>query len=93
MGGAGVCYLFPILLGMECEEEGPRARPRPPDRTDEGTDEQFARTDKGEIKGKKTDFSFCFGLCSNHFCFCFFYIYIYMLVPENTDIYGKWFFT
>lgn len=36
---------------------------------------------KGENEKKKlkTDF--------------FFYHFLYMLVPENTDIYGKWFFT
>lgn len=53
VGGAGVCFLFPILPGTECEEEGLRSRPRPPTgRTKERKNDLHERM-KEKIKGKK----------------------------------------
>lgn len=74
----GSVSFFPIVPGTDVGRTG---RARPP--KEEGTKERFARWGKEKIRKKMRRLNF-------------FYVqsfFIYMLVPENTDIYGKWFFT
>lgn len=70
---------FPWLISNR-RGQGEKKKARP--KMEEGTKERFARREKEKTRKKlKTEFFF------------FFYHFLYMLVPENTDIYGKWFFT
>lgn len=79
-GGAGVCFLFPILSGTDVGRawKSPASNGRRNERT-------ICTMGKGENKKKK--------LKTDFFCFFVKSFFLYMLVPENTDIYGKWFFT
>lgn len=82
----GSVSFFLLYLEQMLRRRGPRGKKRPSsDRTKERKNDLH-----DGIKGKKkTDFSFVlFFFLLNRFVF-----FIYMLVPENTDIYGKWFFT
>lgn len=89
MGGAGVCFLFSYFTWSGMLGGGAKGKAPPSDGMDEGAEERFARA-KEKIKGKKRLFLVSIFV---KIVFDFYIYYIYMLVPENTDIYGKWFFT
>lgn len=75
MGGAGVCFLFSYFTWSGMQGGGAERKAPPSDRTDEGTEERFART-KEKMKGKKDCFLFQFLL--KWFLFFIYIIYIYV---------------